>query len=106
MNKIIIPYLTHKRDSLILSPLLPHEAIGIENPRQGDKTPLSTVAFLCPVIINTGLIRIKSFMVGCIEQPLKRLAVPLSGILNLIQSTAQELRIKSGGLFLRQGDKS
>jgi len=106
MNKIIIPYLTLKTDNLILSPLLPHEVIGIRPPQQGDKTPLFTVAFLCPVIINTGLIRINSLMVGCIEQPLKRLAVSLHGRSNLIQSTAQWFDPKSGGLFLRQGNKS
>jgi len=44
-------------------------------------------------------------MAGCIEQPLKRLAVPLFGSLNLIQSTAQDLRLKAGGLYSKQGHK-
>jgi len=44
-------------------------------------------------------------MVGCIEQPLKRLAVPLCGSLNLIQPTAQDFRLQSGGLFLNKGHK-
>jgi len=83
-----------------------HSRDGIRNPHTGQKRPLSTVVFLCPSkIINKGLLPVKSFMVGCIEQPLKRLAVPLCGIANLIQSTAQDFAIKDGGLFLNKGHK-
>jgi len=84
---------------------LTHSVVGIQTPQKGQKRPLSTVVFLCPVIINTELIRVKSFMAGCIEQPLKRLAVPFCGSLNLIQSTAQDFRLKAGGLYSKKGHK-
>jgi len=44
-------------------------------------------------------------MAGCIEQPLKRLAVPFCGSSNLIQSTAQEFELKAGGLYSKKGHK-
>jgi len=78
---------------------------GIRPPRKGQKRPLFTVVFLCPVKTNTGLIRILSFMVGCIEQPLKRLAVSFVGRSNLIQSTAQQFVPVSGGLNFYKGAK-
>ena len=105
MTKNSIPSLTVQRDSLILSPPLTHSRDRIQTLHTGQKRPLSTVVFLCPLKSNTGLIRIKSFMVGCIKQPLKRLAVPFCGSANLIQSTAQDFELKSGGLFLNKGHK-
>jgi len=105
MTKNSIASLTVQRDSLILSPPLTHSRVGIRTPHIGDITPLSTVVFLCPVIIKAGLIRFKFFMVGCIERPLKRSAVPLCGSSNLIQSTAQDFELKCGGLFLNKGHK-
>ena len=105
MNKKIIPVLTGESDNDILALPLTHSRDGIEAPHTGQYRPLSTVVFLCPVISNTGLIRILSFMVGCIEQSLKRLAVPLCGSFNLIQSTAQDLKLKAGGLFLNKGHR-
>ena len=82
---------------------LPHEAVGIETPQLGQYRPLSKVAFLCPLkIISKGLFPVKSFMVGCIEQSFIGLAVPFCGSLNLIQSTAQRLRPRSGGLYSKK----
>ena len=49
---------------------------------------------------RTGLIRFYSVMVGCIGQPLKRLAAPGCGTANLIQSTAQYFAVLFGGLSL------
>jgi len=85
---------------------LTHSVDGIRNLQRGQKRPVSKLVFLCPSeIINKGLLPVKSFMVGCIEQPLIGLAVPFCGIANLIQSTAQDFAIKVGGLFLKKGHK-
>ena len=63
--------LTEKCCKAILSLSLPHEVIGTATPgKTGQKRPLYTVVFLCPSkIINTGLFRVKSFMVGFIRHP-------------------------------------
>ncbi len=98
MHTNIIKPFTNNHHSIILVLPLTHSRDGIRNPKQGRKRPLSTVVFLCLLFSNTGLIRIHSFMVGCIEQPLKRLAAALRGISNLIQPTAQRFETKSGGL--------
>jgi len=45
-------------------------------------------------------------MVGCIEQSLIGLAVPLCGSSNLIQSAAQDFELKGSGLFPQQRHKS
>jgi len=87
-----------------LSIPLAHLKDGIQTPRRGHKAAINA-AFYCPSFIDSGLIPVKSFMVGCIEQSLIGLAVPLSGSLNLIQPTAQDFRLKAGGLLLRQGHK-
>jgi len=92
----------------LYAPLQREVVIGLSSPtkHKGDKTPLSTVVFLCPSkIINTGLIRIYSSMVGCIEQSLIRLAVSLCGTANSIQSTAQDLAVQGGGLYSNKGHK-
>jgi len=84
---------------------LTHSVDGIRTPRRGHKAAINAV-FYCPSkIISKGLLPVKSFMVGCIEQSLIGLAVPLSGSSNSIQSTAQRFEPKGGGLFLRQGHK-
>lgn len=62
-------------------------ATGIQTPRKGHKRPLSNVVFLYPPKTQLYFV-----MVGCIEQPLKRLAGSFAGSLNLIQSTAQRFR--------------
>ncbi len=62
--------LTHAVSLGTISPPLTHSGDGIETPHVGQYRPLSKVAFLCPLkIINKGLFPVKSFMVGCIEQP-------------------------------------
>jgi len=96
--------LTETTGNANLSIPLTHSVDGIQTPRLGHKAAINA-AFYCPSFINTGLVPVKSFMVGCIEQSFIGLAVPLSGSLNLIQSTAQDFRLKAGGLFLRQGHK-
>ena len=85
---------------------LTHSVDGIETPKRGQKRPLSTVVFLCQSINGTGLVRIKSFMVGCVlSNPLKGWPFPCSVVSTRYQSTAQDLRLKAGGLFLKQGHK-
>ncbi len=106
MYAFIITALTKKSYCLNLATPLTHSMVGIRPPYIGQKRPLSTVVFLCPLkTLNAGLIRVKSFMVGCIEQPLKRLAVPIYGRSNLIQPTAQRLDPKGGGLYSNIGHK-
>jgi hypothetical protein len=79
-------------------------SVGIETPHnQGPKRPRSTVVFLCPSKTAAELRRLSSVMVGCIGQPLKRLAGSLAGSLNPIQPATQRLRPKGGGLSLYQG---
>jgi len=102
MNIKIIPALTGESDNDIMTLPLTHSRDRIETLKKGGKTPLSIVVFLCPLKSNTEHIRMLPFMVGCIEQPLKRLAAAFRGSLNLIQSTAQDLRLKSGGLNSRK----
>jgi hypothetical protein len=77
---------------------------GIGTPRnQGPQRPRSTVVFLCPSKTQAALCRLDSVMVGCIGQPLKRLAGSLAGSSNLIQPATQRLEPKGGGLSLYQG---
>jgi hypothetical protein len=88
----------------ILSPPSKKAKAGIETPsNQGPKRPQSYVAFLCPSKTPAAVCRLDSVMVGCIGQPLKRLAGSLAGSLNPIQSATQRLRPKGGGLSLYQG---
>ena len=96
--------LTHAPIMTKINPLLPHVAVGIETPRKGHKRPLSNVVFLYPSKTQ-GLNRlVYSVMVGCIQQPLKRLACSFAGSLNFIHSTAKSLRPFSGGYLLHKGD--
>lgn len=80
-----------------LSPLSQKTKVGIETPRKGHNRPLSTVVFLYPSKTQAALCRLYFVMVGCIEQPLKRLAGSFAGSLNLIHPTAQRLRPMGGG---------
>jgi len=95
--------LTALQSTAIITTPLTHSKDGICSPKLGDNTPLSKVVFFCPSKLSTGLIRIKSFMVGCIEQPFIRLTVPLFGTANLIQSTSRKFAVLRGGLFSKQG---
>lgn len=71
---------------------------GIDPPHKGHKRPLSTVVFL--YLPKTHLYPV---MVGCIGQPLKRLAGSFAGRINPIQSATQSLIPLVGGLSLYKG---
>ena len=83
---------------------LPHEACEFQTSEiTGQKRPLLSVVFLCPSkIINAGLIRIKSFMVGCVRR--LRSAVPLYGTANLIQSASNNFAVVRVGLQSYKGE--
>ncbi len=90
--------LTNTSMAAILNPLSPHVTVGIEAPRNGQHArPLSSVVFLCSPKNNAALIRLLVVMVGCIEQPLKRLAGSVTGSFNLIHSATQQLKLVAGG---------
>lgn len=96
--------LTRLNRRAILIPLSQKTKVGICTPRnQGPQRPLSHVVFLCPSKTQAALCRRVSSMVGCIGQPLKRLAGALAGSANLIQSATQRFAPKGGGLFPHQG---
>ena len=80
----------------------PHWAVGIQTPGKGHNRPHLHAAFLYPSKTRPALCRALFIMVGCIEQPLKRLAGSFAGSLNLIHSTAQRVRPMGGGLTLLQ----
>jgi hypothetical protein len=85
---------------------LTHSVDGIETPQKGQKRSLSTVVFLCQSINGTGLVRIKSFMVGCVlSNPLKGWPFLFAVVSTRYQSTAQDLRLKAGGLYSKKGHK-
>jgi hypothetical protein len=86
-------WLTTEFTTAMLYPLSQKTEVGIRAPRKGRKRPLSNVVFLCPPKTQTALRRCYHVMVGCIEQPLKRLAGSFAGSSNLIQSTAQRLEL-------------
>jgi hypothetical protein len=86
-----------------ITPPSTHLKVGIEAPLNGHKRPLSNVVFLYPPKIQ-GLNRlVLSIMVGCIEQPFKRLADSVIGSFNLIHSIAQSLKPMVGGNSLFNG---
>ena len=89
--------------AFIMSLLSPPAEAGIRPPREGHKRPLSTVAFLYPSKTPAALCRLSSVLVGCIEQPLKRLAGSFAGRSNLMHPTAQRLDPMGGGLSLFKG---
>ena len=88
-----------------INPSLPHEAVEFRTSEiTGQKRPLLSVVFLCPSkIINTGLFRVKSFMVDCIGHPLGW-SVPVADSLNPIQSASQRFRPKVGGYISSTGE--
>lgn len=71
---------------------------GIDPPHKGRKRPLSSVVFLYP-----SKTQLYSVMVGCIGQPLKRLAASFGGRINPIQSATQSLIPLVGGSSLYKG---
>ncbi|MFI3137107.1 MAG: hypothetical protein QX197_10060 [Methylococcaceae bacterium] len=78
--------------------------VGIEAPRIGQDTrPLSNVVFLCPPKTQAALCHVLSVMVGCIEQPVKRLAGSYAGSFNLMHPTAKQLKLVGGGYPLYIG---
>lgn len=89
--------LTLSTGAAILSPLSQKTKVGIRTPRKGHSRPLSNVVFLCPSKIQTAICRASSVMVGCIEQPLKRLARSFAGSSNLIHPSAQRFEPMGGG---------
>jgi len=91
--------LTATESNATLYAQLPHEVVGLgRSNSKGDKTPLSTVVFLCPSkIIKTGLIRFNSFMVGVVgSRKACRLLCPVDQPNAL---TAQSLVASGGGLI-------
>jgi len=96
--------LTRFNRRAILIPLSQKTKVGICSPdNQGPQRPLSQVVFLCPSKTQSAICRRVFSMVGCIGQPLKRLAGSLAGTANLIQSATQRFAAKGGGLFPHQG---
>jgi hypothetical protein len=101
----IITALTAPRYGFMIAPLSQNVKAGIETPRKtGHKRPLLNVVFLCPSKTQAALRRLSFVMVGCIEQPLKRLAGACIGSLNLIHPTAQRLRPMGGGYPIYTGN--
>ena len=99
----ILPYrLTASLTRFIISLLSTHLKDGIRPPRTGHTRPLLNVVFLCSPKTQALNRLVSSVMVGCIEQPLKRLAGSFAGSLNLIHSTAQRVRPMAGGYSLLQ----
>ena len=80
-----------------INPLLPHVAVGICTPLNGHKRPLFNVVFLYPSKTQALMCLVLSVLVGCIEQPFKRLADSVIGSANLIHSTAKSFAPFSGG---------
>ena len=87
-----------------ITPLLPHVTDGIRTPNLGHKRPLSNVVFLYPSKTQVLICLVLFVLVGCIEQPFKRLACAYAGSANLIHSTAQSFAPLSGGYLLHIGD--
>ena len=86
-----------------INPLLPHVAVGICTPLNGHKRPLFNVVFLYPSKTQALMCLVLSVLVGCIEQPFKRLADSVIGSFNLIHSIAQSLKPMVGGNSLFNG---
>lgn len=97
-NEAIIRALTSPRRGFILCALPQHAEAGIATPREGHTRPLLSAVFLYPKETRAALCRACPVMVGCIEQPLKRLARAFAGCCNSIHSTAQRLQPMGGGL--------
>jgi len=87
----------------MLYPLSQKTKDGSRTPRKGEKSPLTSAVFLCPVISDTGLIRVKFIMVDCLRETLKSFARSFAGSTNLIQSTALLFVPTGGGLSSNKG---
>ncbi len=92
--------LTHSVSPSIITPLSGRIQAGICSPFTPGQKMTAPFAVFFRLPFRTGLIRFYSVMVGCIGQPLKRLAAPGCGTANLIQSTAQYFAVLFGGLSL------
>jgi len=86
----------------MLYPLSQKTKVGSRSLRKGEKSPLPSAVFLCPVISDTGLIRVFVIMVDCLRETLKSLTRTFAGTSNLIQSTAQCFEANGGGLLSSQ----
>jgi len=86
MTKLIEAGLTNPFMAAILTPSCNSKA-GFRSPSKGHKRPLSNVVFLYPSKTQFFFV-----MVGCIEQPLKRLAGSFAGTANLIYPTTRECK--------------
>jgi hypothetical protein len=96
--------LTDSSMAAILSRLLPSmDAAGSRSPHIGHQRPLLNVVFLRPSKIQLALCRVYSILVGCIEQPLKRLAGAYAGTSNFIHSATQCFEALRGGYSIYIG---
>jgi hypothetical protein len=97
--------LTHSPLAANMFSLSKKTKAGIRTPNNigQDIRPLNTVVFLCPIKTQSALCRVLSFMAGCIEQPLKRLAGSYAGSSNLIHSATQQFEHVAGGYPLYIG---
>jgi len=87
----------------MLSPPSQKTEAGIRAPQTGHTRPQLHAAFLYPSKTRAAFCRAFSIMVGCVEQPVKRLACACTGSSNLTHSTAQQLELVGGGLSLLTG---
>ena len=102
MNALLqLTKLTIPTTENMLTPLSTHLKVGIDTSfTKGDKTPRSTVVFLCPSKIKHGLICFKHLvMVDCLRQFFIKLVAPFGDSVNLKQSATLRLTPKDGGYF-------
>ncbi|MGZ4993537.1 MAG: hypothetical protein ACXV79_05190 [Methylobacter sp.] len=95
--------LTAAKLAAILAPLFSKRKAGICRPDNQGHRPLFNVAFLYPPKSQVLVRLVFAVMVGCIGQPLKRLAGSLAGSANLIQSATQSFAPLIGGYSTDQG---
>ena len=96
--------LTDHNITAMLYLLSTHLRAGIRTPLNGHKRPFLLMVFLCPLKTQALICLVLSIMVGCIEQPFKRLTCAYAGSTNLIHSAAMRLVPLSGGYLLHIGD--
>jgi hypothetical protein len=96
--------LTYPVHTAILPLPLTHSMDGISPPNKGMEMPLLNAVFLSPSKTFARSLHERLFiMVGCIGQPLKRLAGSFAGRTNPIQSTTKSLVPFAGGLSILKG---
>ena len=96
--------LTTTQGGFMMPPLSQKTKVGVRSPEKtGHTRPLSHVVFLCPPKTPAALRRLFSVMVGCIEQPLKRLAGACTGTSNLMHPATQCFEALIGGYSLYTG---